>query len=287
MSARRSVWARVREIWRYRELLMSLIRKELKVKYKGSALGFAWSMLNPAFTLTIYYVVFQLILKNGIPRFAIYLLSGLLVWNLFSGALSGAAGSVVGNSTILKKVSFPREILPLASVGAAVFNFFLQSIVMALALIAFQHAPSPKHLLLVVPAVVVLVLLASALGIFFAAVNVRFRDTQHLLELILQAWFWATPIIYWVGLVSTKLDSALFNAYLIINPVTTIVMVFQRAIYNMPDVRIGNPATPVILDETMLWYLAHLGAVAALAAVLLYGAMVVFGRLEGDFAEEL
>src|SRR4051794_35056036 len=93
VSSRRSVPSRVGEVWRHRELLLSLVRKELKVKYKDSALGFAWSMLNPAFTLTIYYIVFQKVLGTAIPLFAVYLMSGLLVWNLFSGAMAGATGS--------------------------------------------------------------------------------------------------------------------------------------------------------------------------------------------------
>src|SRR3954470_12124034 len=96
VSARVSLRYRLAEIWRYRELFVGLVRKELKVKYKESFLGFLWSMLNPAATLLIYYVVFQLILKNGIPHFAIYLVSGILVWNLFSTAVPAATGSVVG-----------------------------------------------------------------------------------------------------------------------------------------------------------------------------------------------
>src|SRR6202011_842842 len=119
VSARVNLRQHVRDIWLYRELLLGLTRKELKVKYKNSVLGFLWSMLNPATSLLVFYVVFQVILKNGIPYFAIYLISGILVWNLFSNALPQACGSVVNNGPIVKKVSFPREVLALASVGAA------------------------------------------------------------------------------------------------------------------------------------------------------------------------
>src|SRR5947199_158615 len=110
VSARVDLRQRLRDIWRYRELFAGLVRKELKVKYKESFLGFMWSMLNPATTLLVYYVVFQVILKNGIPYFAIYLACGVLVWNLFSTGLPGATGSVVANSAIVKKVAFPRAI---------------------------------------------------------------------------------------------------------------------------------------------------------------------------------
>src|SRR3954469_24662170 len=110
-TARVGLWERVSAIWRYRELLVALTRTELKVKYKNSALGFVWSMLNPALYLVVFYVVFQLILGSGIPNFPIYLLSGLLVWNLFSAALPAGCGSIVGNASIIKKVAFPREVL--------------------------------------------------------------------------------------------------------------------------------------------------------------------------------
>ena len=299
VSARRSVSYRVREVWRYRQLLLSLVRKELKVKYKDSVLGFAWSMLNPLFTLCIYFVVFQIILANGIPLFAIYLLSGLLVWNFFSNALPGAAGSVTGNSEIVKKVSFPREVLPLASVGAAAFNFGLQLIVMTVALIGFRHPPSPEFLLISVVAFAILVVLTSGLSIFLAAVNVKYRDTQHLLELVLMLWFWGTPIVYQIAgqpgtnFFLTKLITHHLDIVYFANPVTPIVLTFQRAFYNnldpiTTDKHSHVPSTHWILPHLDLgWFAVHLPIVAVVACAVTYGGLVVFGRLEGNFAEEL
>jgi ABC-2 type transport system permease protein len=108
------------------ELLRNLVRKDLKVKYKGSTLGFAWSLANPLLLLAVYYVVFQVILPGRIPSFAIYLMSGLLVWNAFSSAVTGAATSVVGNANLVKKVRFPLPVLPLSAVGFAAVHFVLQ-----------------------------------------------------------------------------------------------------------------------------------------------------------------
>src|SRR4051794_31034669 len=190
VSSRVRLGLRLKEIWRYRELFVGLVRKELKVKYKESFLGFLWSMLNPATTLIVYYVVFQLILKNGIPYFAIYLACGVLVWNLFSTGLPGATGSVVGNSAIVKKVSFPREILPLAAVGAALVHFFLQSLVLIPSLLVFRYGPDPAYLPLLIPAVIALLLLTASIGVLLSAVNVYLRDMQHLLEVALTVWFW-------------------------------------------------------------------------------------------------
>lgn len=282
ISSRVSVRQRLVDIWRYRELLVGLVRKELKVKYKNSVLGFVWSMLNPALYLVVYYVVFQLVLKAGVPNFAIFLLSGLLVWNLFATGLPGATGSIVGNAAIVKKVSFPREILAMAAVGASLVHFFLQGTVMVLTLALFRYSPSPTYLLLVPVALLALLLFTSALGILLAAVNVYLRDTQHLLELALLAWFWATPIVYQYRLAADKLDA---NAWLYrLNPMTPIVLTFQRAIYNKTTPK-GMPVLPTGVGPE--WYLAHLGVVIVFSAALFLVALHVFGRLEGNFAEEL
>ncbi|MDQ3757265.1 MAG: ABC transporter permease [Actinomycetota bacterium] len=287
ISNRTSVWQRVAEIWRYRELLVGLVRKELKVKYKNSALGFFWSMLNPALYLFVFYIVFQLVLKNGIPFFAIYLLSGLLVWNLFSTAMNGATVSVVANAAIVKKVSFPREILAMASVGASLVHFFLQGAVLLMALLAFQYRPSLSYLPLVPVALFALLLVACALGILLAAANVYARDTQHLLELVLLAWFWMTPIVYQYRLVADRLGE---NAWLYrLNPITPIVLTFQRAVYNKVEPLTGEGVPIAILPAHagQWWYLSQLLVVIAVAAVVLLFALAVFGRLEGNFAEEL
>jgi ABC-2 type transport system permease protein len=136
-----SVRQRLREIWLSRELLIYLVRTEIKVKYKNSVLGLIWSMVAPAMTLAIYFFVFQIILNNKQPNFVIFLFAGLLIWNLFQlGVLTGT-GVVVNNAGIVKKVSFPREILALASVGTACVFFVFQSIVMVIFMVVLHHGP--------------------------------------------------------------------------------------------------------------------------------------------------
>lgn len=278
ISNKVSVRQRIRDIWRYHELLLGLVGKELKVKYKNSVLGFVWSMLNPALYLSVFYVVFQLLLKNGIPFFAIYLICGLLVWNLFSSALPAATGAVVGNAAIVKKVAFPREILPLACVGASLVHFCLQLVVLLGALAVFQYSPSYAFLPMLLPALLALLLFTSGLSILLSAINVYMRDTQHLLELLLLAWFWGTPIVYAYGLVVAHLQHSAWVYRL--NPITPIVLTFQRAIYNNHP---GGPPVPV----GAWWYLSQLLVVMACSLLLIAGALKVFGRLEGNFAEEL
>ena len=126
VAPRQPVSAHLRDLWRFRELLRNLVRKELKVKYKNSVLGFVWSMMNPLFLLAVYTVVFN-ILGTAFDYFTIWLLIGILVWNLFSTSVLAGTTSVSGNGYLVNKVRFPREVLPLASVGAALVHFFLQS----------------------------------------------------------------------------------------------------------------------------------------------------------------
>lgn len=275
---------RARNVWAYRELLANLVRKELKVRYKNSVLGFAWSLLNPALYLAVFSLVFQVFLRANIPFFGIFLLSGLLPWNLFSNGLAAATGSVTGNAQLVQKVWFPREILPLAAVGAALVHFFLQLLVLGAALVLFQYSPAWQFIPLLVPALLVLILLTVALGILLAAVNVTLRDTQHLLELALLAWFWVTPIVYPFRLVADTVTGGFY--LLILNPVTSVVITFQRVLYNkVQHTSDLGPGTVILPDASIWWYLRNLSIVAAAAFVLLLVALHVFGRYEDDFAE--
>jgi len=289
ISRRPGPWARAVAVWRYRELLRNLVRKELKVKYKNSILGFAWSLLNPVLYLVVYYVVFQLVLGTGIPYFAIFFLAGLLPWNLFATGLGGGTVSIVGNRGLVGKVWFPREILPLASIGAAMVHFLLQAVVLALTLVVFRYAPSWEFMLLLIPALVTLLVFLAALAIALSAVNVYLRDTEHLLELVVLAWFWLTPIVYSFEMVREKLDRLWW--LFLVNPMTDIVLVFQRAVYNRTtyvDTATNPPHVQgIIPDASLWWYLRNLLLVLAGSLALLWLALWLFGRLEDNIAEEV
>jgi ABC-2 type transport system permease protein len=280
ISRRPSPAQRVANVWAYRELLANLVRKDLKVRYKDSVLGFAWSLLNPLLYLVIFTLVFREILRVDIPQFGIFLLSGLLAWNLFAGGVNGGAASIVGNASLVQKVWFPREILPLAAIGGALVHFALQFLVLIAALLVLSHSPDWSELVLLPVAIAVLLVLTAALAIAVAAVNVYLRDTQHLLELGLLAWFWMSAIVYNVELVRDRLGE---QAWLVLlNPIIPIVTAFQRVIYNPPDEANILPA-----DVDLGWYLRNLGIVAIGAVVMLFAALWLFGRLEDDFAEEI
>src|SRR5438128_97031 len=292
VRARTSVIERFRRIVAYRELLVGMTRKELKVKYKNSILGFAWSLLNPLLYLVVFYVAFVKILGSGVPSFPIFLLSGLLVWNLFSTGLAAACSSVVANAGLVKKVSFPREILPLAAVGSMLVHFFLQSLVLFAVLAVVRWDVAWAYIPLLPVALLALVLLTGALGILLSATNVYLRDTQHFLELALLAWFWVTPIVYGFMTIGRRGGGWFYRVYLL-NPVTPIVLMFERAIY----ARLDNPkiqptaavpkANQILPHWPMTTYLAYLGYSFVFAFVVFAIAVWVFGRSEANFAEEL
>ncbi len=278
---------RLREIWLSRELLIYLVRTEIKVKYKNSALGLIWSMAAPAMTLAVYFFVFSIVLDNKMPNFVIYLFAGLLLWNLFSlGVLTGT-GVVVNNAGIVKKVSFPREILALAAVGSACVFFFFQSIVMILFMIILKAPPDLAYLPLLVLALITGVVLASALAVLLSSINVYLRDMQHLIEVILTAWFWACPIVYSYQTIEARLGPKGLTWIYLLNPVTPLVVSFQRCIYAHPIVNISGIPTPVLPQHGYLWYTVLVLGVLFLSTILFLVALAVFGRLEGNFAEEL
>ena len=281
--------SRIVDIVGYRELLVNLIRKELKVRYKNSVLGFLWSLVNPAITIAVYYVIFSLVFKNPIRPFVIFLMPSILAWNMFQTALSSGVGSVVGNAPLVKKVWFPREILPLASVGSASVDFGLQSLVLIATLVIMRWHVGWTWLPLVPLSLVCVLLFSTALAVWLAAVNVKFRDTQHFLGIALMVWFWGTPIIYSFRQVSDKLGQYHLGNLLLLNPFTIVALCFQRAFYNRASVASADPKKPIHVLPPWSYgqYLGLLAIFAAVSMLLLVYASRKFRKLEGDFAEEL
>ncbi len=281
---------RGRRVWEYRELLGSLTRRELKIKYKDSVLGFLWTLLNPLLYLVVFSIVFAVLLRTDVPLYGVFLLSGLLAWTMFSTGMSAATISITGNGPLVQKVWFPREILPLSAIGAALINFFFQFIVLIIALVVFQRGPAWEYAPLLVPALAVTVLWAAAFGIVLSAINVHYRDVQHLLELLVLAWFWMTPIVYQFDLMGDLLaERGLSDRLAMLNPMIPVVTTFQRVIYN-PAHEAGTEAArnfDFLLGRDQIWYLENLALSGAAAVVVLFIGVKVFGKLEADLGEEL
>lgn len=262
----------------------------MKIKYKSSVLGVAWSTLNPILYLAVFTLVFTVVLPNNVPHFAVYLLSSLLAWNLFSNSLSMATRSVVENGNLVSKVYFPREVLPLASVGAALVDFILQAGILALFMLILRHSFWGMNLLLLPLAFAALLAFTTAISFVASALNVRYRDTQHLVALTLIMWFWLTPVVYPSAFLTGNLASRdLFGISLyhliLVNPMADIVMGFQRALYK--TVTPAGAGQPILLPVSLEWLAILLGAVALGSIVALFLSWRAFFHMSGDFAEEL
>jgi ABC-2 type transport system permease protein len=271
------------------ELLAELVRKDLKVKYKNSALGFVWSLANPLLYLAVFTLVFNVFLKGGVDNFAVLFMAGFLVWNFFNLSTLTATGAVVGNANLVRKVRFPRIVLPLSSVGFAGAHFVLQFLVFLVFLVPVYPDAFGPQLWLVVPALAVALTFTMAMSLLTSALNVRYRDVEHLLEIALLAWFWLTPIVYRVALVQENFSKApwLFKVYMA-NPMAAVVVAMQRAIYRVPTVLDDDGRLVRILPTGGYgFYLRWLGVAAVVSVVLLGVGLWTFRRLQADFAEEL
>ena len=268
----------VTELAESRELFVNLTLRELRGKYKRSLLGWTWSLLNPLATMVIFTLVFRFFLKvqidpgnpSGLHVFALFLLCGLLPWNFLSNVMSGSMGTLIGNSNLIKKVFFPREILVVSNVASWVVSFLLELGVLAIVLLLAGSFVLP-WLLPALGLVVVQTMFVVGLGLFLSVLNVYFRDVQHFVGILLQIWFYATPIVYPIKVVADALAErpGLLTLYKL-NPMVRFVEAYRDCLY---DLRF-----PPLLDT--LYLLGVSGATLALG-------VLVFSRLEPKLAEEL
>jgi ABC-2 type transport system permease protein len=267
----------LRAVWLYRELLMLLVRREIKVRYKDSALGLLWTLIRPLAMLAVYYFAIGKFLgaQRAIPDFAVYIFTGLTAYQLFSEIVSGCTGSILGNAGLVKKIYLPREVFPLSTVGSALFNFAVQLTVLVAATVAVGKVPMGERLLFLPLSVAVLFVWATAFGLMLAAVNVYLRDVQYLVEISLTVLFWTTPTVYSLGLVRNAVGPTVESIYLA-NPVAAAVLGMQRVFWVAGD---SEPQA----DNLGVRLVVMLG----IGAVLLWVAQRVFARLEGNFAQEL
>jgi lipopolysaccharide transport system permease protein len=256
--------ARIAEVWSYRSMLWSLVLSELRTRYKGSFLGFLWTFVNPLLTLVVYTLVFSTIMKVSIPHYAAFMFIGLLGWNLFAQGVQSSSSVVVRQGSIVKKIYFPREILPLSVVGAALINYAFSLIILVPFLLINGLFPTVYWLFL--PLILLLLaLFTSGLGMLVAALNVYFRDIEHMLGIFLMLWFYLTPVVYSINMISPR-----YAAILKLNPVADFVMGLQSIFYE---------------GQSPHWKALIYGAIGAGVAFLV-GA-IIFYRLSRRFAEEV
>jgi len=258
--------AQAREVYRYREAVRNLVGRDLRVRYSRSALGIVWSFFNPLFMTLVYSLVFSVLVPSTMPKFPVFILAGLLPWNFFSGALLGATVAVTSNGQLINRVYFPREILPLAVVLANGVNYII-ALILLFGFAVLYSVPLGISLLWLPLLVIVQLMLVVGLGLLLASVNVYYRDTQQIVDVVILAWFFLTPIIYSLDLLA---DPALRTLVQVLNPMASLVVAYRQVLY------VGGSPNLGVLGTTL----------AQAALVLLIGALV-FRRLGPGFAEEV
>jgi len=273
---------KVREIFDRRDLLGLLIRRDLQARYRDSVLGFLWTLIRPIVQFLMYYLVLGQFLRaaEGVPQFAIFLFAGLTIYSFFAEMVLGSTSSVLTNAGLVKKIYLPREIFPLASVGAAGFMFLVQTLVLLIGAILFQALPSPVQMLWFFPSVLLMLVYGLALGILLAALNVYLRDVQYVTDVIMMLAMWGSPIVYtWTMVVTAFQDLGLppwaIEVYTN-NPITLGVLGFRKAFW--------GAGTPADYPDNLLMRMLIAGVVGVM---LLFVSHRVFTRLQGNFAQEM
>jgi lipopolysaccharide transport system permease protein len=252
------------ELWQYRELLFFLAWRDVKVRYKQAVLGIAWAIIQPLMTVVIFSVVFGQLANlpsEGIP-YPVFSYAALLPWQLFSGALTRSGSSLVGNATLLTKVYFPRLIIPLSASMSGLIDFSI-SFVVLLGLMLY-YGILPTWAILWLPLLVILVLVtALSVGLWLSAFNVQYRDVQHIIPFIIQAWMYVSPVVYSIELIPAGSWRIIYG----LNPLTGVIQSFRWALLG------ANPP-----DELMV---VSIGVVTILLVTGLY----YFRRMEKIFAD--
>jgi len=280
--------AMVFELWRARELLVQLVRKELKVRYRNSTLGFLWSMLTPVLMTAVFSVVFTQIVRIQVANFPAFFISGYLVWQFLQNSCQGAIDSIVGNGDLIKKVYFPREVLPLSHVLAQLIHLLLALLVLSPYLIFTRGWGVLVHLPTTLLAIVLLTVFVSGIAMWFAGVNVTFRDLRELFVVIFQVWFYATPVIYPLALVTAQIGErfAWVATLIQINPATWFIELARLGLYG--SVIVADAGTGPLVAGSPGWPTATLvaGSLAWALAALAFGSWT-FRRRARTFAKEV
>ncbi len=228
----RRIWGALREISQHTDLLRNLVVRDLKVRYRGSILGFAWSLLNPLLMMGVFTLVFQVLSPNNpIERYPLFLMAALVPWLFTQQALTSAMRSITSNAQLIKKVYFPRELLPISAVLASFVNFALAYALFWIIGLIFGVG-NTRAMLMVPLIMIVQLVLVMGLGLILSATNVFFRDTEHLVEIGLLAWFFLTPVFYAMSVVPnvTFLGLDAHRWVFTLNPMATLVTDYRYAV---------------------------------------------------------
>ena len=277
------------DVFRYGYLLRLLIGKSTALRYRNSVLGWFWSYVRPTVQFLVYYIVVGQILglHKSVPAFPLYLFSGIVLVNLFNEAFGAATRSIVENKALVRKIYLPRELFPIAAVVGSFIHFLPQLAILLVVSLFFGWIPSLASIGLILAGMLMVVGFVIGIGLFFSAVNVRFRDASNLVEIIRTVATWSVPILYTWSMVYDRTRDIpwLFNIYMS-NPIAVAVEMFHEAFWvRLPDVANAVP-TPANAEwpPGFEWY--TLAAVGVVIFSLLLG-QYVFRHIERSFAQDL
>ncbi len=266
----RSRWFDIplRSIWQYRELLYFLVWRDVKVRYKQTALGILWILLQPVLSTMIFTVLFGILLDapSGEVPYALFVLAGLIPWNYFASSLTRSSGSVVASANLVTKVYFPRLIIPMAGVLAGLVDFLI--VLVALGGLMGIYRVTPTANIWLLPLFLLLAMFtAFGFGLWLSALNVRYRDVNWLMPFVIQVWMYLTPVVY-----SSSLLPERFRPYLALNPMTGVVEGFRWALFGES---MGSAAPGGMLFLISIF----------ITLVVLLSGLIYFRRTERTFAD--
>jgi ABC-type polysaccharide/polyol phosphate export permease len=268
------MWHSFTRLLQHRALIRTLVTRELKARYRGSALGFLWSFIHPLMLLAVYTFVFTFVFQpmrgDDVDPYALYLFCGLLPWTWFSSALSEAANSLVANGNLIKKIIFPAEVLPVVAVLSNGINFVLGLPIYAIFWFAFKPEGVSWHIALLPLVVAVQFVFSLGLGLFLSALTVHYRDVRDLLANVLTLWFFSSPVIYSFNLLYDQNPDSILPALLQLNPMTHIIEGYHATIFT---------------GELIHW--KRLGVTGLVSLAVLFAGYYFFDRLRDSFAEEV
>ncbi len=277
--------AELKELWRFRELLWSMVERELRIRYKNSFLGFFWSLLNPLITVLVITVVFKVYLRNGTPNFGAYVLAAYLPYMFLNASILDAAQTISGSTHLIKKVYFPREILPLTAIIANFIHFLLALGVFFLYLLAVyllnpQESPFQITTLYLPLLLVVNLMLTAGLGLLFSALNTFYEDVKYILSVLLWLMIFLCPVMYFSENVYYPSENALHYTLYHMNPVAMLCMAYRKILLAPQDVVLGETTYPALpMDWALFGYTALFGL------FILWMGYSVFNRLKWRFVE--
>jgi lipopolysaccharide transport system permease protein len=254
----------LKELYNYREMIYNLVKKDLRGRYKGSVLGFLWTFVNPLLQLIVYTLVFSTIMRINVDKFYMYLFIALIPWIFFTTSILGGTVSIIQNKDLIKKIYFPRIVIPISTVLATFMNMVFSMIVVIFTL--FISGIGISYYILLLPVIMILeFFLVLGMVFLFSSLNVFFRDIEHILSIIMMIWFYMTPIVYTVEMIPEK-----YKPLFYLNPMTNIIIFYRDILFykKMPS-------------------FGFMGGIFLYSIIMIVIGFLIFQKLQKNFVEEL